>query len=222
MISPNYVGGGLTFVPNDPHHVNGNQWYEEAPSDIDLDLREAWDITQGSSDVVVAVMDTGILVNHPEFSGRLWVNPGEIPGNGFDDDGNGYVDDIHGWNTTDIVDSEVDEGNGNVEDTVVGHGTYVTSILLANANNSHQIAGFDHSAKVLTVRAIAQADGTTFAHISAAFDYLIIMSSHYRILNMSWEAGTFVAYKQQLDSLAQAGPLMFAGQAIRDRLAGQI
>lgn len=203
MISPNYVGGGLTFVPNDPHHVNGDQWYQDAPSDIDLDLREAWDITRGSSNVVVAVMDTGILVNHPEFSGRLWVNPGEIPGNGFDDDGNGYVDDIHGWDTV--------QNDADFEDPIVGHGTYVSSVLIANAGNSRQIAGFDHSAKLLTVRAIDQLNNLQEDFIRAAFDYLVLMSPHYDILNMSWEWGKLLWLGDRLDSLAQAGVLMFAG-----------
>ncbi len=81
-IEPNYFGGRLAFSPNDPHFTNGNQWHLEQPSDIDLDLTAAWDITRGSPDVVIAATDTGIDIDHPEFAGRLFVNPGEIPGNG--------------------------------------------------------------------------------------------------------------------------------------------
>ncbi len=139
-IEPNYIGQ-LAFQPNDPHHVNGNQWYHEAPSDIDLDLRSAWDVTRGSSDVIVAVVDTGTVNDHPEFVGRFFVNLGEIPDNGIDDDGNGYVDDVSGWNAVDV--------NGDTEDTTLGHGTWVASILLANTDNSHQVAGFDHFARYL-------------------------------------------------------------------------
>ena len=98
----------------------------DQPSDIDLDLLEAWaDFTRGSEDVVVAVMDTGIDTDHPEFVGRLWANPGEIPGNGLDDDGNGYVDDIHGWDSTfpDGGDSDISDDDGGPLGTGIGHGT---------------------------------------------------------------------------------------------------
>ena len=97
-IDANYIGE-LTFFPDDPHHAV-NQWYhEQILTDVDLDLRTAWDITRGTSSIVVAAVDSGIDVDHPEFIGRLYVNPGEIPGNDDDDDDNGYPDDVSGWNT---------------------------------------------------------------------------------------------------------------------------
>jgi len=121
-MAPNYLSGGLTVVfnPDDPHHVNGDQWHISQPSDIDMDLPETWgEITRGSEEVVVAQTDTGIDVDHFEFLGRLFINPGEIPGNSLDDDSNGYVDDVSGWNTI------ADEPSGDVNDTDFGHGTWV-------------------------------------------------------------------------------------------------
>lgn len=174
-IDANYVGG-LAFVPDDPHHVNGNQWYHEDSSDIDLDLRSAWDVTQGSPDVVVAVIDSGIRLAHPEFAGRLYVNPGEIPGNFIDDDGNGYVDDVSGWNGVD--------NNNDIYDATNGHGTWVASILLGNSNNNHQIAGFDHSARLLPLRALAGPTGLS-SHLVACLDYLIVNPEIAKIANMS-------------------------------------
>lgn len=215
-LSPNYTGqdGGVQFVPNDTHHVSGAQWYLESPSDIDLDMEAAWEISRGSTSVVVAVMDTGILTSHPEFAGRLWVNPGEIAGNGIDDDGNEYVDDIHGWDST-----SPSGGDANIEDDDIddlgpvghGHGTYVSSLLLANSDNAHQIAGFDHFAKLLTVRSFNSFGPPNVVEVVAGLDYLVINSALYDVLNMSWYHGTFNAYKIRLNMLQTAGALMITG-----------
>ncbi len=211
MMSPNYTRGGLTFVPNDPHSTSGAQWYLDAPSDIDLDLPDAWDITRGSASVVVAVMDTGILSAHPEFVGRLWVNPGEIPGNSVDDDGNGYIDDINGWNNT-ANNPDIEDDDGGPLGNGVGHGTWVSSILLANSNNAHQVAGFDHFARQLTVRAFNQATGFDLGHVLGGLDYLLMTSQYYDVVNMSWEASLVnTPIGTSLDALEQAGALVVAG-----------
>ena len=80
----------VTAVPNDPRYPE--QW---APTAIGAPT--AWDRTTGSPSVTVAILDTGIKLDHPDLAANVWTAPGEIPGNGIDDDGNGYVDDVHGW-----------------------------------------------------------------------------------------------------------------------------
>lgn len=87
---------------------------------------------------MVAQTDSGIDIDHFELLGRLFVNPGEVPGNGLDDDLNGYVDDVSGWNSIDPF------PNGDVNDMEIGHGTWVASILMANSDNAFQVAGVDH------------------------------------------------------------------------------
>jgi subtilisin family serine protease len=90
-------------IPNDPDFDElwglHNDGQSGGTSDADIDAPEAWDITTGSSEVIVGVIDTGVDYTHEDLADNMWTNPGEIVGDGVDNDGNGYVDDIHGWNT---------------------------------------------------------------------------------------------------------------------------
>ncbi|WP_025741955.1 PKD domain-containing protein [Aquimarina pacifica] len=97
----------------------------------DISLLEAWDIQTGSTDVVVAILDSGVDFDHQDLAANMWTNTDEIPGNGIDDDDNGYVDDVYGYNFAD------DTGAIFVGD----HGTHVAGIVAAVSNNSTGIAG---------------------------------------------------------------------------------
>ena len=88
----------------------------------DISALKAWEETKGDRNIVVAVIDTGVHTEHSCLKPNLWVNKGEIPGNGKDDDGNGYVDDIHGWNFAD--------GDNNIQD-YHGHGTHIAGVIAA-------------------------------------------------------------------------------------------
>jgi hypothetical protein len=108
------------FYPNDP--VFPNLWHLNQPNDIDINAPEAWEWNKGSSNVVIAVCGGYVALTptmseySPDIAGNIWVNPGEIPNNGIDDDGNGYVDDIHGWdfwtNSPNVQGTNPDRGHG--------------------------------------------------------------------------------------------------------------
>ena len=98
----------------------------------DIDAVRAWDLVSGDETTIVAVVDTGCDLNHPDLSNMLWINSDEIPGNGIDDDGNGYVDDIHGW---DFVDDD------NTPQDATGHGSHVAGTIGAQRGNAMGIAG---------------------------------------------------------------------------------
>ncbi len=113
---------------------------------------KAWQITQGSRDIVVAVIDTGIDVDHPDLKANLWRNPGEIgkdakgrdkATNGLDDDNNGYIDDVHGWNFV---------GNNNDLSDNHGHGTHVAGIIGAEGGNGIGISGIAPKVSLMVLK----------------------------------------------------------------------
>jgi subtilisin family serine protease len=126
---------------NRPRSSNGpetepffySQWHLENTGQnggtpgADIHVRDAWEITRGDSDVIVAVIDGGFELTHPDLDGAWWHNPGEIPGNGVDDDNNGYVDDVTGWN---YWSQSNDPSNAIVDD----HGTAVAGLVGARFN----------------------------------------------------------------------------------------
>ena len=121
---------GLTDVPTDPLFSSRQQAYLSK-----VRAPEAWDITTGRPEVIVAVLDTGIDLAHPDLQGRIWRNAADPP-NGADDDGNGCVDDVNGcaflFNPSEGCNAAT---NGAIGDDV-GHGTFVSGIIAASGDGS--------------------------------------------------------------------------------------
>ncbi|MBN2585316.1 S8 family serine peptidase [Patescibacteria group bacterium] len=149
-------------------------------------IQQAWDITTGTN-TVIAVIDTGVAINHDDLTNKFWVNPNEIPNNHIDDDNNGYVDDINGYNfyqnNTDVSDQN-------------GHGTAIAGIIAAQANNGKGIAGINWNAKLMVLKALNSLGGGEYNNVANAIRYAADNGA--RIINMSF--GTYV---DSLD-LAQA------------------
>lgn len=135
-----------TEGPNDPSF--GQQWSMElSDNNFGIDALSAW-MTYGTggkdafnNDIVVAVVDGGIEISHPDLRDNIWVNQGEIPGNQIDDDGNGYVDDINGWNG--YTNTGAPKSNS--------HGTHVAGIVGARGNNTTGVAGVNWDVKIMNV-----------------------------------------------------------------------
>ncbi len=142
---------------------------------IDMGMDRAWDITQGDPGVIVAVVDTGCDLTHPDLAANIWTNPGEIPGNGVDDDHNGYIDDVHGW---DFVNNDPSPQDA------VGHGTHVAGIIAAAGNNGIGVAGVAWRAGIMPLRFIDAFEIGTTADAIEAIQYALRQGA--RIINCSW------------------------------------
>ncbi|MEO6808053.1 MAG: S8 family serine peptidase [Isosphaeraceae bacterium] len=164
-------------APNDPQF--SRQWGLNSPNDVDIDAPEAWQITTGAP-VIVAVIDTGLDLTNPEFAGRIWVNPGEVPGNRLDDDGDGYPDDVFGWN---FLNNSADVTDNN------GHGTHVTGILAAGGNNGVGGAGVDWGARIMPLKFMdPQGNGAVDDAVRAVY-YAVGHGA--RVINASWGGNDF-------------------------------
>lgn len=184
-----------------PNRASNDPYVDRQWGLANIHAGEAWDITPGKPEVVVAVIDTGVDYRHPDLQGNIWINTAELNGvAGVDDDGNGYVDDIRGW------DFAGDDAKNTVADNdpmdVEGHGTHVAGIIAAAGNNGLGIAGINWQAKIMALKVVVN-NGQYLE------DFAVIKAIHYaidqgaKIVNCSFggsarsdeEEGAFTALK---------------------------
>lgn len=179
---PNYICKNQS-IPNDPYY--DYQWGLN-----NINAPSAWNITTGSKNVIIAVVDSGIDINHPDLRYNIWVNPGEIPGNNIDDDGNGFIDDVYGWNFADN-DNNVTDSNG--------HGTHVAGIIAASGNNTQGITGVIWNATILPLKFIDKNGDGYVSDAVSAISYAIKIGAF--IINCSWSGST---YSQTLKNVIES------------------
>ncbi len=172
------------FIPNDEFFYK--QWYlqnngsinpsskNQSKAGADINMVKAWDIEKGSSDIIVAILDSGIKTSHPELRFRLWTNTNEIPDNGIDDDGNGYVDDYKGW------DFAYDDNN--TEDGF-GHGSNIASIIGSEGNNGIGFAGVNFRCKLMNCKNLSSNNSGEYVWWAESIKYAVDNGA--RIINMS-------------------------------------
>jgi thermitase len=150
--------------PNDPsfskmYNLENTGQYD-GTIDSDIDAPDAWDATTGEPGTTVAVIDSGVDINHPDLRNNIWTNPDEIPGNGVDDDKNNYVDDVHGWDFINN-DAGVFDGSGD------GHGTHVAGIIAAQGNNGVGVTGINWRAEIMPLKFMYNGKGTVSDAVKA-------------------------------------------------------
>jgi subtilisin family serine protease len=175
-------------------------------SGLDARAPEAWAIETGAADVRIAIIDSGVDVAHPDLTGVIWTNSGEIAGNGLDDDGNGYIDDVHGWNACDQ--------DGRLDD-LVGHGTQVASVAGAAGDNAVGMAGAAWGSRIIGIRALGPTELATSSDCSLTSVLIEALEYARRagasIVNMSYgsDASTTAEY-EKLSELAAEGIVLVA------------
>ncbi|MCI0748813.1 MAG: S8 family serine peptidase, partial [Verrucomicrobia subdivision 3 bacterium] len=189
---------GLT--PNDPGFLE--QW-----GLAKIHATNAWEVSTGDSNIVVAIIDSGINYDHEDLAAHMWRNPGEIPANGVDDDGNGYVDDVYG---TDLADdfygNDTDPRDQGIP---VYHGTGCAGIIGALANNGLGIAGLNWNVQLMAVRTLGTNNFHTGATVLEAYGYVTLMKNrgvNIKVINMSYGSGPFAqSHSDALSQLAARG-----------------
>ncbi|MBI4850035.1 MAG: S8 family serine peptidase [Nitrospirae bacterium] len=181
---PNFIVHALA-VPNDPSYSQlwglHNDGQTGSITGAGIHAPEAWDLTTGSSDVVIAVVDTGVAYNHPDLSDNIWTNTGETDcTDAIDNDGNGYTDDCHGW---DFVGHDNDTTDYN------GHGTHLAGIIAAAGNNGIGITGVMWKAKIMPLRFLGVNGSGTTADAIAAILYASNKGAH--VINNSWGGSNY-------------------------------
>lgn len=155
-----------------------------------IKLPEAWDIQKGDPSIVIGIIDTGTEVNHPDLKGNMYVNPGEIAGNGIDDDNNGYIDDVSGW--------DFGSGDNNPQWQGNDHGSHVTGIASAQTDNGIGIAGVGFKCKHVVAKG-ANSSGSLLA-VYDGIPYLADLGV--KVINCSWGVTAESAYNEDLVNYA--------------------
>jgi subtilisin family serine protease len=191
-------------VPNDPDFAGGTQWSLRNPTTPghDISAVAGWDTLHDASNVVVAVIDSGIRYTHDDLAANIWTNPNETPDNNTDDDGNGVVDDVHGINAIDM--------SGNVLDDA-GHGTHVAGIIGAVGNNGKGIAGVAWKVQLMACKFLdSTGDGDTSDAIKCV-DYA--RKNGAQIMNASWGGTDYSASLYNAIASARAAGIIFVTAA---------
>jgi subtilisin family serine protease len=217
-VQPNHRYRITERIPDDPRfeelwgmHNLGTS----GATDADIDAPEAWDITTGSPDVILGVLDTGIEYDHEDLFENVFSNPGEVPGDGVDDDGNGYIDDVHGINAI-LRSGDPRDDNG--------HGTHVSGTIAARGNNGIGVAGVNWEARVLSCKAFDFGGGATEADILTCMQYFLDLKTRAEnpvnviATNNSWTGPFSQPILDAVTAHDQAGILFIAaaGNATND------
>jgi len=208
IVSENYIVTVNSLLPNDSQFNQlwglNNTGQTGGNANADIDAPEAWEITTGSNNVIVGVMDTGIDYTHPDLAANMWTNKGEIPNNGKDDDKNGYIDDYYGY--------DFYNGDGDpFDDNSNGHGTRIAGIIGAVGNNQTGVTGVNWNVDLMAIK-IAGADGTGYTfNIIQALEYATMMGV--KITNNSWGTSSDVVGLEKAIELAGKAGMLFVASA---------
>lgn len=178
----------------------GSQWGLAA-----INAPQGWNAATGTGQTIVAVIDTGVDLTHPDLKPNLWRNPGEIAGNGIDDDRNGYADDVNGW---DFANNDADPTDER------GHGTHVAGIIGAAGNNGIGGSGVAWKTRIMALKMFdAAGNGSTLGG-AKAIDYAVRNGA--KVINCSWGGGAGDAELDAAIARARAAGVIIVTSAGND------
>ncbi|HBS41433.1 MAG TPA: hypothetical protein DEA26_02045 [Oceanospirillales bacterium] len=202
-VEPNFIVYA-DYKPSDPMYSElwamKNKGQTGGTAGADITAQKAWNRSTGESSVIVGVIDTGIAYDHPDLAANIWVNTGEIPDNGIDDDGNGYVDDIHGINCI--------TGSGDPYDDQ-GHGSHVAGTIAAVMDNGEGVVGVAPGVTLMGLKFLsAEGSGSSDDALECLL-YSVEMGAN--LTNNSWGGGfPSFSMKRAIDLAGDAGQLFVA------------
>lgn len=190
------------FVPNDNFYHN--QWYFSR-----IGAEKAWEKINSSPDITIAVIDSGIDIDHPDLRQNIWVNNKEIPNNNIDDDHNGFVDDANGWDFIDNQPDPTPKFSSGWTESGVSHGTMIAGIISARGNNGKGVAGITWSSKIMPLKILNDHGEGRLNDVVRAVDYAVNNGAD--IINLSFTGyGYSESLQEALGRAYQKGVIVVA------------
>ncbi|MBL7141582.1 S8 family serine peptidase [Patescibacteria group bacterium] len=175
----------ISYLPNDPYYHE--QWYLDK-----IKAPQAWDLTKGGSeDIIIAVLDTGVDIDHPDLEKNIWVNKDETRGDGLDSDNNGYIDDVNGWDFIRSVPNPKPKFDEAYTEGGIHHGTLVAGIAAGVGDNVEGIVGLAWKSKIMPLRVLNSEGTGSVEHVIQAVKYAVDNGA--KIINLSF-VGTSKSY----------------------------
>lgn len=200
------------ITPNDPYY--DHQWYLTK-----IKADSAWDKISASPDMVIAVIDSGIQINHPDLRGNIWENKKEIIDNKLDDDRNGFIDDFNGWDFVSGTPDPAPKFAADWTEAGVSHGTMVAGIIAANGNNNEGIAGVTWRAKIMPLKVLNDKGEGKTSDVIRAIDYAVNNGAD--IINLSFVSFIYSEALQDAVRRAYQAGVIIVAAAGNEQSAGQ-
>ena len=176
-VEPNYLFK-ISYLPSDP--LFGEQWNLSK-----IRAPQAWDITKGgANDVIIAILDAGVDINHPDLRANIWTNEKEIPGDGIDNDRNGYIDDYYGWDFARDDPNPRPKFDEPYNAAAIHHGTIVAGLVAAVGDNNQGVAGVAWKSKIMALKVLDSEGNGSVDSVIRAVNYAV--SQRANIINLSF------------------------------------
>jgi subtilisin family serine protease len=214
-VEANTIMRALETMPNDArfaelygmHNTGGTG----GTADADIDAPEAWDVSTGSRDIVVGIIDTGVDYSHPDIAPNYWQNPGETglddagadkTTNGIDDDGNGYIDDFRGWDFVNNDNDPMDDNN---------HGTHCAGTIGGNGNDGVGVVGVNWQVSIVGIKFLSGSGSGSLEDAVKAIEYATSLKID--LTSNSWGGGGFSETMNAALTAAQEADVLFVAAA---------